>query len=407
MPPSLILPQCLGKVFDHLHAATVPVVLRAIDALSAGGWLTLTEIARHWPGATHVAAPLKVADRLLRSAPLSRHREALYRAMAHWLIRHERPVIVVDWSDLRADGSFKLLRAGLACRGRTITLWEEVHPEKVALSTPVEETFIRNVAALLPAHCRPIVITDAGFRRPWFRALLEQGWDYVGRLRTNARMQPQQADPTDKTQWVTCSDLHTWVRPSCSRDLGLFRFCRTQSMSVRVVLHAARIKGRHATTAHGVRRTDTESNDASRAAREPWVLVTSLTRQAASAAKIIALYARRMTIEESFRDLKSGAFGAGFEHSLSYKHHRIANLLVLFALAQFAAWLVGGCQEQHGQGQRLELQAKPQRRHYSTLRLGVEVLKRQAWWPPQTQLHSFLRHVAKGPLSWLEHEPIT
>lgn len=407
MPPSLMLPQCLGKVFDDLHAATVPVILRAVDALSAGSWLTLTEIARHWPDATHVAAPVKAADRLLRSAVLKRHRGALYSAMAHWLIRQERPLIVVDWSDLKADGSFKLLRAGMILRGRTITLWEEVHPEKVALTVAVEKAFILALASVLPAGCRPIVMTDAGFRRPWFRAITAQGWDYVGRLRSNARMQPQSADPADATQWVSCADLHALVSPSQGRDLGAFRLCRTQSLDVRVVLYAAANKGRHATTAKGIRRTDTESQDAARAAREPWVLITSLATQAASAARIIQLYARRMTIEESFRDLKSGALGAGLEHSLTHKRERLSSLLVLFALAQFAAWLIGWCEEQGGRGGRLELQSKPRRRHYSTIRLGMEVLKRPAWWPPKQQLSLFLRRIAKGPLDDLLNTPLT
>jgi hypothetical protein len=407
MPPSLMLPQCLGKVFDDLHAATVPVMLRAVDALSAGSWLTLTEIARHWPDATHVAAPLKAADRLLRSAVLGRHRGALYSAMAHWLIRQERPVIVVDWSDLKADGSFKLLRAGLVSRGRTITLWEEVHPEKVALTVAVEKAFIRTLASLLPVGCRPIVVTDAGFRRPWFRAITEQGWDYVGRLRSNARMQPQHANPADATQWVPCTDLHKLVSPSHGRDLGAFRLCRTQSLDVRVVLHAAANKGRHATTARGIRRTDTASQDAARAAREPWVLITSLATEVASAARVIQLYARRMTIEESFRDLKSGALGAGLEHSLTHKRERLSNLLVLFALVQFAAWLIGWCEEQYGHGSRLELQPKPRRRHYSTIRLGMEVLKRRAWWPPKEQLSSFIRRIAKGPLTGLLNASLT
>lgn len=407
MPPSLMLPQCLGKVFHDLHAATVPVLLRAVDALSAGSWLTLTEIARHWPGATHVAAPLKVADRLLRSPVLGRHRGTLYSAMAHWLIRQERPLIVVDWSDLKADGRFKLLRAGMVAHGRTITLWEEVHPEKVALTVAVERAFIRTLAGLLPAHCRPIVVTDAGFRRPWFRAITAQGWDYVGRLRSNARMQPQGADPADEAQWVSCTDLHRAVSPSHGRDLGAFRLCRTQSLDGRVVLHAAANKGRHAVTARGIRRTDTASQDAARAAREPWVLITSLTAQTASAARVIQLYARRMTIEESFRDLKSGALGAGLEHSLTHKRERLSNLLVLFALAQFAAWLTGWCEEQHGHGARLELQPKPRRRHYSTIRLGMEVLKRPAWWPPKKQLTLFIRRIASGPLNGLLNASMT
>ena len=71
-------------------------------------------MARHWPGAECVSAPLKAADRLLCSPVLSRQREAMYGAMTQRLLRERRPLIVVDWSDLKADGCFKLLRAGVA-----------------------------------------------------------------------------------------------------------------------------------------------------------------------------------------------------------------------------------------------------------------------------------------------------
>ena len=61
-----------------------------------------------------------------------------------------------------------------------------------------------------------------------------------------------------------------------------------------------------------------------------------------------------MTIEQGFRDLKSGALGAGFEHSLTHKGPRPANLLLLFALFQFTAWLIGLSEERRGEGGRLE-----------------------------------------------------
>ena len=104
---------------------------------------------------------------------------------------------MVDGSDLKADGSFKLLRAGLAVRGRTLTLWEEVHPEQSAGSVQVESAFLHTLASLLPPGCRPILLSDAGFRRPWFRAVLDVGWDYVGRVRGTVHVQPETASPTE------------------------------------------------------------------------------------------------------------------------------------------------------------------------------------------------------------------
>ena len=36
---------------------------------------------------------------------------------------------------------------------------------------------------VLPRDCKPIIVTDAGFKTPWFRSVLAQGWDFVGRTR--------------------------------------------------------------------------------------------------------------------------------------------------------------------------------------------------------------------------------
>lgn len=150
MLPSAILSKCLSHVFKSLHQSTVPVIFCAIDALGQGCWLTMTEIARHWPHAERVSAPLKAADRLLRSAPLSEHRQALYGGMARWLIRESRPLIAVDWSDLKSDARFKLLRAGLTVHGRTLTLLEKVCSREKGEQATAERHFLHELANLLP-----------------------------------------------------------------------------------------------------------------------------------------------------------------------------------------------------------------------------------------------------------------
>ena len=35
--------------------------------------------------------------------------------------------------------------------------------------------------AKLGARVKPIIVTDAGFKPPWFRELLAIGWDFLGR----------------------------------------------------------------------------------------------------------------------------------------------------------------------------------------------------------------------------------
>jgi hypothetical protein len=394
MSPNVILKQCLGEVFSQMHAATVRVTLKAVDALGAGGWLTMTDIARHWPGADRVAAPLKATDRLLRSKRLTQCHAMLYAGLTRWLIRQTRPLIVVDWSDLKADGCFRLLRAGLAVEGRTLTLYEEVHPQAKSGKPKVEAAFLRKLARLLPKDCCPIVITDAGFRVPWFRAVLRLGWDYVGRVR--GMVQVQSLSPRLPATWDTCADLHRLAPREGACDLGIHRMGRQAQLDTRMIVHQGKRKGRHAKTVTGRVRGDHLSRKAARSAREPWVLATSLSGKEATPRHVVNVYARRMQIEESFRDLKSGDLGAGFEHSRTGKRERLANLLVLFSLAQLAAWLLGWCEEERGEGGRLESRRTTQRTHHSLWRLGAEVMRRSAWWPPGSHVRDFLRRVAKG-----------
>jgi len=36
---------------------------------------------------------------------------------------------------------------------------------------------------MLPKSCKPIIVTDAGFRIPWFQLVESLGWDFIGRVR--------------------------------------------------------------------------------------------------------------------------------------------------------------------------------------------------------------------------------
>jgi Transposase DDE domain len=393
MSPSRILEQCLAEVFSLMHKATLSVVLKAIDALGAGSWLTMTEIARHWPGAQRVAAPLKATDRLLSSPRVAQYRAMLYAGLTRWLIRQDRPLIVVDWSDVKVDGRFRLLRAGLAVDGRTLTLYEEVHSRARSGQVTLETAFLRSLGRLLPPGCRPIVVTDAGFRVPWLRAVKRLGWDYVGRVRGMVKV--QRVDPTSSS-WELCSALHRLARRDKARELGAYRLSQQTQLQTRLIVHQALRKGRHAKTVTGKVRRDHLSRKAARSAREPWLLASSLSCAEATTRRVVNLYARRMRIEESFRDLKSGDLGVGFEHSRTDKRGRLAHLLLLFALSQLAVWLLGWCEEARGQGGRLEARTTSERKHHSLWRLGLEVIKRPLWWPPASLVHDFLRRVAKA-----------
>lgn len=111
-----------------MHAVHSRVLLHAVEALVAGRRLTLFDVARSGPGAERVRAPLKACDRLLSNRHLHAERERIYAGMARWLLGSERPVIVIDWSDLKADKSWCLLRAAVPVGGRTLPVLDWCFP---------------------------------------------------------------------------------------------------------------------------------------------------------------------------------------------------------------------------------------------------------------------------------------
>lgn len=42
---------------------------------------------------------------------------------------------------------------------------------------------MKKLKAMLAPTCKPIVVTDGGFKVPWFKLIMKLGWDYVGRIR--------------------------------------------------------------------------------------------------------------------------------------------------------------------------------------------------------------------------------
>ena len=105
----------------------------------------------------------------------------MYAAMArHWLRGNDTLLIVLDWSDLNESRSAQMIRASVALNGRSLTLYEQGHSMKAATKPEVHKAFLARLKMMLAPGCQPIVMTDAGFRSPWFRAVEAHGWRGVG-----------------------------------------------------------------------------------------------------------------------------------------------------------------------------------------------------------------------------------
>lgn len=310
---------------------------------------------------------------MLGNRHLHAAREHIYSAMARWLVRSKQPIIIIDWSDLKADRSWHLLRAAMPVGGRTLPILDMVFPGGKQGSPKAEKQFLRRSADVLPRDACPILVTDPGFRAPWFRAVDAMGWHWLGRLRNTPYVKFGHTSD-EPSSWVSCKSLYTLARRT-PRDLGLMHVVRSHPLACRLVLHAKPPKGRKDRNRRGVSARNSCSRKSAQRESEPWLLQASAAL-VPGARQAVALYTRRMQIELSFRDLKSHRCGQAFEDSLTRKGKGIEILLLLSALAAFATWLVGTACETAGIDQWLT-PFRSKRRLYSVMRLGGEALVRR------------------------------
>lgn len=369
----VIVQQLLRTCCPHIHAARLAVILAAVAAAVRGRRLTLTELGRSVIGPGRVKHGIKRIDRLLGNRHLAAERGDIYRALARRLIGASRePTIIIDWSDLTADRRWQLLRAALPVGGRALTLYEEVHPLRHFANPRVHRSFLLRLRTLLPEGVCPILITDAGFRVPWFKTVNRLGWRWIGRIRNRDFVRPVGTEP-----WHGCKALYNQAT-SRAKTLGMFELVRSNPLIGRLCLIKRPKRHRISRSVFGLPVRSNQSLKQAKAQREPWLLAASDSLSHLTPARIVSLYATRMQIEEAFRDLKCLRYGLGFELHLSRSRERIAGLLLIAALAFFVLWLIGSQALVHGLQFHFQSNTRRIRPVLSCFSLAVQLIRRAA-----------------------------
>ncbi len=323
-----ILHQCLDALLTCVHRRRRETLFAAVAACVSGPRLTLTDIGRRFQSKTSLRHGIKRADRLLGNTKLQGETRTFYAALCQVLLaRVAEPLILIDWSDLKAHQSLHLLRASLALGGRSLTLYEEVHGQKLLGNRGVQKRFLRTLATLLPTCVAPIIIADSGFKVPFYQEVGRLGWRWVGRVRGRDFLRP-------KHRWVSCRTLFKRATATPT-SLGVGEWVRSNPMAAVIVLVRLAPKGRRGNNAFGKRSRSKASQQSARAAKEPWLLVASPKLAERPAKQLVKLYRQRMQIEESFRDMKSQHFGEGLERSRS---NGVGRFRVLVLIASLNEW---------------------------------------------------------------------
>lgn len=350
MHATAVLQKLLRRSIPALHAKRLAAITAVVASALRGGRLTLSALARNLDSSCAVRHRIKRVDRLLGNASLHQERLFVYRMLCNLLVGSKsEPILIVDWSDLKSDRRWLLLRASVWVHGFALPIYEEVHPLRLQNNRRVQREFLLTLRMLLGEGVRPIVIADAGFRSTWFQEVERLHWHWVGRIRGRTMILMD-------GRWQHCKEVF-FKATAKPRDLGELHVVRANPVHARTVLYRRAPKGRHHRTLAGkIRRSRLSRKNAARE-REPWLIAASLSLSDKTALDLINLYRVRMRIEHSFRTLKSHQFGFSFEDSQTRHPDRIASLLIIHALALFLAWIAGWAAQRVGLYQRLKSNA--------------------------------------------------
>jgi len=320
-----------------MHATRLNALMAAVEAGLSGAPLTITALGRALSGNAFIKHKIKRMDRLLGNSHLGDERKAIYGAMALWLLKSTHlPIILFDWSPLTDDQSQQLLRASLPVGGRSISLYEEIHPRKKLGNPRVQKLFLARLLQFLPQGIIPIAVADSGFRTPFFREVERLGWHWLGRIRNRDYV----AFVADKEQWLPAKSLYAKATRK-AKLLGEAHWVRNHPLCGELVAYYRKPKGRKHLTLGKTPAKSRYSRKHAKREKEPWLLVISPSLKAFSAVRVVNYYRTRMQIEESFRDTKGMHYGLDLARESRIQSERRANLLLIAALIIFTLWLIG------------------------------------------------------------------
>ena len=362
--------------------------VRVVKALLDGGKLALTHLGRHREGSAFIKHHIKAVDRLLGNPHLHRERIGVYTQIAHTLLAHiQRPLIIIDWADCELERGLLILKAAVPVRGRAVTIYEEVHPMRRYNSPKTHRDFLLQLRDVLPEHVHPIVVTDAGFRGPWFRAVESLGWDWIGRIRNSIKyFRPETG------RWCYVHSLYAQATQR-TRHIGWRCLSKRHQYWCRLYL----VRAYHRGPGRPKQRKSYGSNDGlyRKLHRAPWILATSLPHTAGNANRVKRAYAQRMKIEETFRDLKNHRWGFALRYARTTHIQRLEVLLLISALASLVLWLTGLAARARRWTRHFQANTDRHRDVLSTVFLGQQLWRNRYLTVTRGELADALQQLAK------------
>lgn len=264
---------------------------------------TLANLGRAMGGAARCKHRIKRAGRFVANRRVT-VADGMAGVIGRLTRRRADPLIVgLDWVEVR---TFHTLVAAAVAGGRSIPLvWASYPAWELAKSqNNLEEGLIRLLRSLVPDRVRIILLADRGFGRAELARTLLGLVNVSFVIRVKPRVKVRHPRFTGKL-------VDYPVKKGMRRVLRGVRFRATDPVDVNVVIRWK--KGLP------------DRRD------EPWFLITDLGKT--SAIQVTELYARRMGVEEFFRDTKSVRNGLALRHTQLTRADRFDRFILILVLA--------------------------------------------------------------------------
>ncbi len=367
MQASRLLQNILTKSCN-IHKNRMAVLMVAAETLVKCCRLSITGLGRGLLNKVKTKHNINRMDRLIGNKHLYAESLDIKRATTALILGGKtRPLILVDWSSATIAERYQLLRAAVPVGGRSLTVYEEVHPLKKYNNPKIHKKFLANLSKVLPKQCRPIIVTDAGFGIPWFTQVLALGWDFVGRIINKSYY------TKDGKNWDSIPSLLKYKSPVI-KLLGEIFLSKQHLFKCFLQAHKDPKKGRVRKNICGEKAARSVSIRSAKSARNAWVLAHSLGKGQQTAKKVVKIYSTRMQIEESFRDIKNPQFGFGLRYSRSLGIKRLTNLFLIGLIGTLIAWLIGLCAKNRNLHYSLQTNSVKHRNVLSVFFIGCQII---------------------------------
>ncbi len=275
---------------------------------------------------------IKQVDRLMSNKGID-----VWQAFAYWVphVVGERKDILVamDWTEFDKDGHSTIVLSLVTNHGRaTPLIWQTVEKDKLKDNRNAhEDAVLARLAEVLPHEVHVTILADRGFGDQKLFNFLDHGlgFDYVIRFRGNIHVTDANGITRPASEWVGKGGRartlrHGWVTED-QYEVGTV-----------VCVHDKDMK-------------------------EPWCIAASDPQ--AKTRTLINHYAKRWTIEPSFRDSKDLRFGMGMSATHIRNTQRRDRLLLVNAFAIVLLTLLGAAGESLGYDRHLKANTVKRRTH--------------------------------------------